>query len=60
MTELYVGARDGYISGEALIGRVKSRGHVPSYARAVTAPKKGLSGKDLWDAVDAVTARLVH
>jgi len=34
LTELYVGARDGYIAGNVAIGKAKARGDIrPAYAR---------------------------
>jgi hypothetical protein len=35
MTELFVGVRDGYVAGEVVIGRARTRGDgLPPYARA--------------------------
>lgn len=58
MTEQYLTVRDGYISAEVLIGRAKSRTHVPAYARASAPVRKGLTGLELWNAIDGMVGRI--
>lgn len=61
MTEQYVASRDAMVSGEVAVGRAKARGStVPHYARKAVPKPKGLSGKALWDAVDAMSGRIIH
>lgn len=40
LAELYLAARDGYISAQVLLRKARAKGdHVPSYARPPTPPK---------------------
>jgi hypothetical protein len=39
LTQLYIGARDGYVAGNVAIGRAKAAGNItPSYARETAPP----------------------
>jgi hypothetical protein len=61
MAEQYFTGRDAFVSGSVGIGAAKARGnHVPVYARAVAPKPKGLTGQQLWDAVDRMASKLVH
>lgn len=61
MAEQYFTGRDAFVSGNVAVGRAKAKGnHVPKYARAVAPQPKGLSGQQLWDAIDRMQSKLVH
>lgn len=61
MTEAYISGRDAYLAGEAAAGRVKMRGpRLPDYVKDAAPKKPGLSGQNLWNALDAMHGRLLH
>lgn len=61
MAEQYTTVRDGYVTGNVAVGKAKARSSTtPSYVKSLTGPQKGLSGKELWDALDAMSSRIIH
>lgn len=60
MVEAYTAALDAYVHGSVRAGKVKPKRklELPWYMKDPEKPAKGLSGGDLWKAVDAMQSRL--